>query len=77
MRVLHPLQHFELIVDHLLIALDILLEDDFHSDLSRWTVCLSHNAICTRAESSAKSVFRPTDWLAWSDGGVWAVYFLS
>jgi hypothetical protein len=33
MGMLHALQHLEFIVYHLLIALDILLEDNLHCDL--------------------------------------------
>lgn len=58
MWVLHPLQHLQLIVYHLLIALDILLKNDLHSDLSRWSVGFTDNAIGTCAKGSPESVFR-------------------
>lgn len=58
-RVLHALQHLKLIVDHLLVALDISLQDDLHSDLSLWTVGLSNDTICSRAQCLAEAVAGP------------------
>lgn len=42
---LHFLQHFHFVIDHLLVALDILLENDLDSDLSLRAVRLTNNAI--------------------------------
>jgi hypothetical protein len=55
-RVLHALQHFQLIVDHLLIAPHVLLEDDLDGHLSLRAVGLAHNAIGASAERLAELV---------------------
>ena len=57
---LHPLQHLQFIVHHLLIALDILLEDDLDRVLLAFTLCLSDNAICSCTKSLAKPVLVPS-----------------
>lgn len=57
MRVLHSLQHLHLIVYHLLVALDILLEDDLDSAFAFRAVCLADYAICSSAECLSESVF--------------------
>ena len=56
---LHSLQHFHLVVYHLLIAPDALLEDNLDRTLALGAICLSNNAICTSAECLAKPVFGP------------------
>ena len=58
MRVLKPLEHVELIVNHLLIALDVLLQDDLDSHLARGAVCLTNYSIGTSAKGPTESVFR-------------------
>lgn len=63
MGVLHPLQHLELIVDHLLVSLDILLEDNLHGDLASWPICFSDNTICTSTERPAESIFSSAGFL--------------
>lgn len=57
-RVVQRLQHLQLIIDHLLVALDILLEDDLHSDLSSAAFSLANNAICASAQCLPKPVLR-------------------
>lgn len=54
---LQALKHVKLVVNHSLVALHILLEDDLHSHLARWAVCLSNDAIGTCAKRSAESIF--------------------
>lgn len=56
-RVLHSLQHLHLIVHHLLIALDILLEDDLDSAFALRAVCLADYAISSSAKCLSESVF--------------------
>ena len=46
--VLKPLKHLKLVVHHLLVSLDILLQDDLDSDLAIRAVCLSDDTICAR-----------------------------
>lgn len=53
------LQHVEFVVDHLLVSLDVLLENDLDSDLAGRAVSLSDNSIGAGTQSSAKSVFGP------------------
>lgn len=57
MRMLHSLQHLHLIVYHLFIALDILLEDDLDSAFALRAVCLADYAICSCAECLSESIF--------------------
>lgn len=57
MGVLQALEHVELVVDHPLIALDILFQDNFDSHLSFWAVGLSDNAIGTRTECPTETIF--------------------
>jgi hypothetical protein len=54
--VLHALQHLQLIVHHLLISLDILLQDDFDSDLALGAVGLAHDAVCAGAQCLSEAV---------------------
>lgn len=53
---LHPLQHFQLIVYHPLVSLDVLLEDDLNGILVSILLCFSNNAVGTCAQGSAKLV---------------------
>jgi hypothetical protein len=48
-RVLHALQHLQLVVYHLLISPHILLQDDLDGNLALGTVGLSDDAICPSA----------------------------
>lgn len=85
MGVLQALKHVKLVVDHPLVALDILLQDDLDSDLAFWAVGLSDNSIGTCAECSSEAVFGPGRyWSATSPKAAFAVssgspctYFLS
>ena len=43
--VLHLLQHFQLVVYHLLVTADILLQDDLDGDLAIWAVGLADDTI--------------------------------
>lgn len=53
------LQHLQLVVHHLFIALDIALQDNLDSDLARGAVSLTDDAIGTSAEGSTESVEGP------------------
>ena len=55
----HLLQHLQLVVDHLVIAFDVLLQDDLDCDFALGSVGLLDNAIGTCAESLAHAVFAP------------------
>lgn len=55
--VLEALQHVELVVDHLLVALDVLLQDDLDGHLAGRAVGLADDAIGTGTERLAESVF--------------------
>ena len=50
------LQHFKLIVDHLLIPADIFLEDNFDGDLSSVTFRLTDDTICSCTEGPSKFI---------------------
>jgi hypothetical protein len=56
MRVLELLQHLELVIDHLLVALDISLEDDLDCDLAGRAVGLTNYSICSGTEGSTELV---------------------
>ena len=56
MRVFHPLQHFELVVYHLLVALDVLLEDDLDGKLLAMLFRLPDNAVSARTQGLSKSI---------------------
>lgn len=53
---LELLQHLELVIDHLLVALDISLEDDLYSDLAGRAIGLANNSICSSTEGSTELV---------------------
>jgi hypothetical protein len=55
-RVLHFLQHFQLVVDHLLVAADILLQDDLDCDLAVRAVSLTDDTISSSAQCLSKLV---------------------
>lgn len=59
-RMFHALKHFEFVINHLLVALHIFLEDNFHGDLALRTICLSNYAVCPCAKGLAKAVFGPS-----------------
>lgn len=56
--VAQPLEDLELVVDHLLVAFDALLQDDLDSDLAGWALGLANDAICSGAKSSTEPVSR-------------------
>ena len=56
MRVLHLLQHFQFIVNHLLVAANILLQDYLDRDLAVWAVGLSNDTISSSAQRLSKLV---------------------
>lgn len=82
-RMLELLEHLELVVDHLLVTLDISLQDNLDGHLARGAISLTNDTICSSTESSTESVFGPIrkDWLlesvgsrsgsglGWSEGG--------
>ena len=51
------LQHLKLVVDHLLVALDVSLEDNLHSDLASRAIGLTNDSICSSTEGSTELVF--------------------
>jgi hypothetical protein len=57
-RVLHALQHLQLIVDHLLVSADVLLQDDLDSDLALGAVSLTDDAICASSQRLSEAVSR-------------------
>ena len=56
MGVLQPLKHRQLVVHHLLVALDVLLEDDLDGDLAGRAFSLANDAICAGTERASESV---------------------
>lgn len=55
-RVLHLLQHLHLVVHHLFIALDILLQDNLDRHLAVGAICFANDTICACAEGPSESV---------------------
>lgn len=58
MGVLHSLQQDHFIVDHLLIALDILFENNLDCIFGPAAFGFAHDTICARPERPAKPVLR-------------------
>jgi hypothetical protein len=58
-RVLHALQHLQLIVDHLLVSADVLLQDDLDSDLALGAVGLADDTVCAGSQRLSEAVSRP------------------
>jgi hypothetical protein len=54
--VLETLEHLEFIKDHALIALDVLLQNDFDCDLAVGAIRFTDNAVGTRAQGSTKPI---------------------
>ena len=76
MWMLHSLQHLHLVVHHLLVALDILLQDNLHGHLARGPICLADDSICPGTEGPSKAVLGSARWSATSravgvGGGGW------
>lgn len=61
MGVLQGLKHSKLVVDHLLVALDVLLEDDLDSYPPRGALGLSNDAIGAGTECLSEPVFGPIE----------------
>lgn len=59
MWVVHFLQHGKLIVYHLLIALDILLQYDLDGDFSLCAVGLPDDTICPSSQRASHAISRP------------------
>jgi hypothetical protein len=55
-RVLHALEHLQLVVHHLLIAPNILLQNDLDGDLALGAVGLPDNAIGAGTQCLAEAV---------------------
>jgi hypothetical protein len=58
-RMLELLEHLQLIVNHLLVALDIALQDDLDGNLAIGAVGLTDDTIGAGTESSTESVQTP------------------
>lgn len=56
MRVLQALQHRKLVIDHLLVTLDVLLQDALDGNLASRTVCLTNDSIGTSTESASEHI---------------------
>lgn len=56
MGVLQRLKHSELFVDHVLVSLDVLLEDNLDGNPPRGALGLAHDAIGPSAEGSSELV---------------------
>ena len=56
MGVVKALEHIELVVNHLLVTLDVLLEDNLDGDLAVGAFSLTDDAIGSGAEGFAKLV---------------------
>lgn len=56
---LQILEKIQLVVDHLLVALDILLQNDLDGDLAGRAICFADNAVRACAKCITKAVFGP------------------
>ena len=56
---LQPTQHVELIVYHLLVTLDVLLQDNLDGDLALRALGLANDAIGACTKGPAKSILGP------------------
>lgn len=54
---LKSLEHFELIVHHAFVALDILLQNDLDGNLAGLSLRFSDDAICASSKGFAESIF--------------------
>lgn len=55
----HLLEEVKLVVDHLLVALDVLLEDDLDCDLASRALGLADDTIGTGTKRASEMVFCP------------------
>lgn len=56
MRVLQSLQHGKLVIDHLLVALDVLLQDDLDGNLASGAVCFTNDSIGSSTEGASELI---------------------
>jgi hypothetical protein len=56
MRVLQSLQHRKLVIDHLLVTLDVLLQDDLDGNLASRAVGLTNDSIGTSTEGASELI---------------------
>lgn len=61
MGVLQSLEHLKLVIDHPLVALYILLQDDLDGDFASRALSLAHHAVSASTKGSAEFVFGPID----------------
>lgn len=57
-RVMKALQHCKFIINHLLIAFDILFQNNFHRDLSRGRICFANNSIGPSTKCPSETILR-------------------
>ena len=62
-----PLQHFELVVDHLFVSLDVLLQDYLDGHLASGAVGFANNSIGSSTKSSTESILGSTEEMLWSE----------
>lgn len=58
-RMLEHSQHANLIIQHVLVALEFLLQNDLDGDLARWAIGLPNHAVRARPEGPAKAIICP------------------
>ena len=58
-RVLHALQHLQLIVHHLLVSAHILLQYDLDRDFTLGAVGLSDDTVCTGTQCLSEAITGP------------------
>jgi hypothetical protein len=55
---MHVMQHFHFVVHHLLVALDVFLQDDLDGDLAGRAVGFADDAICTSTQGPPETILR-------------------
>jgi hypothetical protein len=77
--VVHALEHLELVVDHLLVSADVLLEDDLDGVSLAILLGLSYDSVRASAQRLAKAIGVPERQSAGVCGRWWpsGPYFLS
>lgn len=58
-RVVHALKHLQLVVYHLLVSLDILLQDNLDGDLALGAISFPHDTIGSGTQRLSEAVSRP------------------
>lgn len=61
MGVLQTLEHVQLVVDHSLVALHILLENDLDGTLASRTVSLTDDTVSSSSEGATEAIFSPVE----------------